>query len=282
MDNRDPRAHGRIPGPDGVLTAREGRREQVRLSVATNFRPDLIEAIKGYPVWELFGKLPADALGGGRASYMLSAVSKRALAVHVREARRHGIRFNYLLNAACLDNREWTRKGQRQIRRLLDWLAELEIDAVTVSLPYLLELIKRCYPQLRVTVGVFAGVDHVQKGKALRLWAVNPLRLMKVRRLAESQGMLSPLRRDPPVIVDNRTLDGFLKFFVHVDCRERDCEECRYCHRVAELAVWVDPEFRRDVLRRYDEVLENLRSGAMWRFGGISGKGDQVHEIKES
>lgn len=68
MDNRDPRAHGRIPGPDGVLTTHEGRREQVRVSVATNFRPDLIEGIKGYPVWELFGKLPADALGGGRAS----------------------------------------------------------------------------------------------------------------------------------------------------------------------------------------------------------------------
>lgn len=46
MDNRDPRAHGRIPGPDGVLTTHEGRREQVRVSVATNFRPDLIEGIK--------------------------------------------------------------------------------------------------------------------------------------------------------------------------------------------------------------------------------------------
>ena len=414
----------------------------MRLSVATNFRPDLIERIKGYPVWELFGKLPVDALGGGRASYMLAAVSKQALAAHVREARRHGIRFNYLLNAACLDNREWTRKGQRQIRRLLDWLAELEIDAVTVSLPYLLELIKRCYPQLRVTVSVFAGVDHVQKAKVweelgadcitleslsvnrrfsllaslrrsvkcdlmllvntncleacpfsrahmvalshasqaghpsggflldycflrctrmkladpvnyirsdwirpedlryyetlgydrfklaernaptevmvrrvkayserrydgnlldlvqgwgfrsgqepsgyvrrglfwslrtfLRPWTVNPLRLLPIRRLAEAQGMLNALRRDPPVTVDNRTLDGFLKFFFHVDCHQRDCEECRYCHRMAELAVWVDPEFRRDVLRRYDEVLENLRSGAMWRFGGYPRRG---------
>jgi len=116
-------------------------------------------------VYELFGKLPVDFLGGGRASYMLCPLPKRALAAHVRDAHRHGIRFNYLLNAACFDNREWTRKGQREIRCLLDWLAEMEVDGVTVSLPYLLDLIKRRYPQFRVTVGVFAGVDHVQKAK---------------------------------------------------------------------------------------------------------------------
>ncbi len=408
----------------------------MRLSVATNFQPDLVEGIRGYPVYELFGKLPADPLGGGRASYMLAPLSKRRLAAHVRDARRHGIRFNYLLNAACLDNREWTRKGQREIRRLLDWLAEMGVDAVTVSLPHLLELIKRCYPQFRATVGVFAGVDHVGKARMweelgadcialeslsvnrsfsllsslrksvkcdlmllvntnclqscpfsrahmvalshasqaghpsrgflldycflrcsrmklaepvnyirsdwirpedlhhyealgydrfklaernaptevmvrrvkaysegrydgnlldlvqgwgfrsgsepsgyfrrgmfwslrtfLRPWTVNPLRLLKIRRLAEVQGMLNPLRRDPPVVIDNRALDGFLEFFFTGDCHEWDCEECRYCHRVAERAVRIDPEFRREVLRRYDEVLEDLRSGAMWGYG---------------
>ena len=408
----------------------------MRLSVATNFEPALVEGIKGYPVYELFGKLPADPLGGGRASYMLSPLSKRALAAHVRDARQHGVRFNYLLNAACLDNREGTRKGQREIRRLLDWLAELEVDAITVSLPYLLDVIKRCYPQFRVTVGVFAGVDHVQKARMweelgadcitleslsvnrrfsllsslrksvkcdlmllvntnclqfcpfsrahmvglshasqsghpsrgflldycflrcsrmkladpvnyirsdwirpedlryyealgydrfklaernaptevmvrrvrayserrydgnlldlvqgwgfrsgrepsryfrrglfwslrtfLRPWTVNPMRLFPIRRLAEAQGMLSPLPRDPPVVIDNRALDGFLKFFFHVDCQERDCEECRYCHRMAELAVWIDPEFQREALRQYDEVLDDLRSGAMWSYG---------------
>ncbi len=411
----------------------------MRLSVATNFRPDLVEGIKGYPVYELFGKLPTDSLGGGRASYMLSPLSKRALAAHVRDAHQRGIRFNYLLNAACLDNREWTRKGQREIRRLLDWLAETEVDAVTVSLPYLLDLTKRCYPQFRVTVSVFAGVDHVGKAKTwedlgadcitleslsvnrrfpllaalrksvtcdlmllvntnclpscpfarahmvalshasqgghpshgflldycflrctrmkladpvnyirsdwirpedlrhyealgysrfklaernaptevmvrrvrayterryegnlldlvqgwgfrsgrepsayfrrglfwnlrsfLRPWRVNPLRLVKIRRLAEAQGMLNPLRRDPPVVIDNRALDGFLDFFLTGDCHEWDCQECRYCHRAAERAVTIDPEFRRDLLRRYDEVLEDLGSGAMWRYGRSS------------
>ena len=101
----------------------------------------------------------------------------------------------------------------------------------------------------------------------LRPWVANPLRLLAIRRLAEAQGMLSPLRRDPPVVIDNRALDGFLEFFFKVDCYERNCEECRYCHRWAERAVRLDPAWRREVLSGYDEILEAIRSGAMWRYG---------------
>ena len=137
----------------------------MRLSVAANFDPRLPEALGGYPVHELFGKLPRDFVGGGRASYMLSPVSRRSLANHVAQAHRRGIQFNYLLNAACLNNLEWTGRGQREIERLLAWLARIGVDSITVSLPHLLELIKRRYPQFRVKVGVFAGVDGVQKAK---------------------------------------------------------------------------------------------------------------------
>jgi len=137
----------------------------MRLSVATNFDPRLLEALEGYPVYEVFGKLPRDFVGGGRASYMLSPVSRRSLAEHVAQAHRRGIQFNYLLNAACLNNLEWTGRGQREIERLLAWLARIGVDSITVSLPHLLELIKRRYPQFRVKVGVFAGVDGVQKAK---------------------------------------------------------------------------------------------------------------------
>lgn len=407
----------------------------MRLSVATNFDSRLIEALKGLPVYELFGKLPEDPVGGGRAAYMLSPLSKRALADHVTEAHKQGMKFNYLLNAACLDNLEWTRREQRRIRLLLDWLSEIEVDAVTISLPYLLKLIKTHYPQFRVMVSIFAGVDHVRKAQAweelgadcvtleslsvnrrfsllaairkavrcdvmllvntnclqacpfsqahmvalshasqaghrskgflidycfllcsrmkladkvnyirsdwirpedlhyyldlgydrfklverniptevmlkrvrayaqgfydgnlldlvqgygfqggyeprryfrrglfwnlkyfLRPFLVNPARLIKIRRLAERQGMLFPLPGKPPVYIDNRALDGFLEFFFTVDCSTRDCEACRYCHRFADRAVWIDPKFREECLRMYDEVLRDLHTGLMWDY----------------
>jgi collagenase-like PrtC family protease len=138
----------------------------MRLSLATNFDDTLLERLRGSPVVEVFGKLPTDSLGGGRATYMLRPLRKARLAEHVRQAHVNGIQFNYLLNTACSGNLESTRRGQRQIARLLDWLEEVGVDSVTVALPFLLRLIKRRYPHLKVKVGVFAGVDELSKAKA--------------------------------------------------------------------------------------------------------------------
>ncbi|MBI5906229.1 MAG: U32 family peptidase [Deltaproteobacteria bacterium] len=137
----------------------------MRLSVATNFDPGLIAALRGYPVVELFGKLREDAVGGGRASYQLAPVSRKELAAHVRDARAEGIGFNYLLNAACMGNREITRAGQAGIDELCGWLTDIGVESVTVASPLLLRLVKSRFPSLKVRVSVFGGVDRVRKAQ---------------------------------------------------------------------------------------------------------------------
>lgn len=137
----------------------------MNFSVATNFAPDLLDALAGYPVRELFGKLPADSIGGGRASFMLAPLGVRQFKEHVAQAARRGIGFNYLLNPACLDNREYTRQGQRELERLLDFVEESGATAVTVSLPFLMSIIKKRHPRLKVRVGVYARVDGVAKAR---------------------------------------------------------------------------------------------------------------------
>jgi len=137
----------------------------MKLSVATNFKPDFLDAIKGYPVTELFGKLPSDSIGGGRASFMLPSLTARQLRDHVRSAAERGIGFNYLINPACMDNREYTRQGQADLERLLAMVEECGATAVTVSLPFLISIIKKRHPGLKVRVGVYARVDSVAKAK---------------------------------------------------------------------------------------------------------------------
>ena len=137
----------------------------MKFSVATNFRPDFIEAMDGYPVSELFGKLPSDSLGGGRASFMLSPLSVSQFREHVRDAAGRGIGFNYLINPACLDNREYTRQGQADLERLLGFVEDCGVTAVTISLPSLLPIIKKRHPRLKVRIGVYARVDSVAKAK---------------------------------------------------------------------------------------------------------------------
>ncbi|HEX2949041.1 MAG TPA: U32 family peptidase [Armatimonadota bacterium] len=128
-------------------------------SVATNFDDTLPAQLRPYEACEVFGKLPHDIVGGGRASYMLSPVSKGKVETHVREARKHGLAFDYLINAACLGNSEFSSGFHRRLRHLLDWVAASGVEWVTVSLPSMLEIVKTRYPQLKVKVGVYAQVD---------------------------------------------------------------------------------------------------------------------------
>lgn len=135
------------------------------LSVATNFRAGFLDGISGYPVKEVFGKLPSDKAGGGRASFMLAPLGKNAFVKHVQDARARGIGFNYLLNPACMDNREFTSSGLGDMERLLGFVEESGCGSVTISLPSLLPFIKKRHPNLKVRVGVFARVDSVSKAK---------------------------------------------------------------------------------------------------------------------
>jgi len=407
----------------------------MRLSVATNFDPELVEQCRDYPVTELFGKLRTDAIGGGRAPYQLGQVSRRQLAAHVRHVRDAGIAFNYLLNASCMGNREITRKGQKAINALLDWIDDIGVTAVTVASPFMLQMVKARHPRLKVRISVFGGVDRVRKAqmweelgadcivldsilvnreletlkeirKAVRCdlelmannncltgcamspmhmnalahtgqswhenrgffidwcflkctemklrdpvhylrsewirpedlhiyealgydlfklaerdiptsmmmtrvkayagrrydgnlldliqaygfkgvkedhtyyrrglgWLMryilrpglaNPLRMLPLKRLAELRGMTRPIDGTPPVIIDNRALDGFMERFQKASCVGVDCEDCRWCHEFAERAVTIDDANRGAALAAYEELFASLHSGSMWRY----------------
>ena len=137
----------------------------MQLCIPTNWQPDLLDKLNKTKVIEIYGKLKEDAVGGGRSSVSLRYISRQSVSEYVARVHNLGIRFNYLLNASCLGNSEWTARGQRRIRKLLDWLSEIKVDSITVSSPYLLSLAKKCYPNLELNVSVIAAVDSPQKAR---------------------------------------------------------------------------------------------------------------------
>jgi len=401
----------------------------MKLSIATNFDDALIEAVRGLSVRELYGKAGSDPVGGGRSSYMIGRLGRRRIREHIALTRKRGMGFNYLLNASCMDNREVTRRGQKEIRGLLDRVVSWGASAVTVSNPFLLNLIKKNYPELKVRVSVFACVDHLRKARfwedhgadvicldshtvnrdfnTLRMmrqnlkcglellannqclqscymaqthpqvmahssqtghasggfvidhcmlfclkmkikdpvnliradWIrpedtvhyenigigdfklsersiptsemvrrvrayherrydgnlldliqgfgfreaapsgggffrktglffrpdkVNVFKLSPIRKLCRIRGMLSPLKNGNPVMIDNQKLDGFIDRFLKTGCRNVCCEDCRYCHRFAEKAVTVDPDFRKECLSLHEKIDEQILDGSMF------------------
>jgi collagenase-like PrtC family protease len=141
----------------------------LKFSVATNWDDNLINEIEildqELKVSEVFGKLARDFVGGGRPAYALNEVSRRRAAGHIKLIQKTGRKFNYLLNATCLDNREFTRSGQREIRKLLSWLDSFGVDGITVANPYLGYLIKKEYPQFELSVSSYSAVDSIRKTK---------------------------------------------------------------------------------------------------------------------
>jgi collagenase-like PrtC family protease len=145
---------------DGHATPRT-----TNFSLAANYDPDLVPALAAYPVDEVYGKLPDDGVSSGRPRYLATPLSKADLQGYIRLLDRHGIAFNYLLNGACFGNREWTRPWQKRVTALLAKLGDMGVRRVTVSTPFLLELVKRRFPEFKVRVGIYAQVDTARRAR---------------------------------------------------------------------------------------------------------------------
>ncbi|MBL7196765.1 MAG: U32 family peptidase [Candidatus Omnitrophica bacterium] len=139
----------------------------MQLSVPTNWQEDLLSKINKPQVKEVYGKLSKDFVGGGRSSLTTPGVSRRQAKQHISDIHTYGLEFDYLLNAACLGNWEFTISGHRKLRRLLGWLMEIKVDSITVSIPYLLQFIKKNYPNFKVYVSTIAQVSTLERA---RLW----------------------------------------------------------------------------------------------------------------
>ncbi|SHK61700.1 U32 family peptidase [Paramaledivibacter caminithermalis] len=137
----------------------------MNISIATNFDNKLIDLVKQYGVTNLFGKLKNDFIGGGLEREHLDDIDRLKVENHVKYAHKNNMTVNYTLNSPCLGNDEFTYEGKQHIKELLDWLTEIKIDSVTVSIPALLRYIKKEYPNLEVKISSSVCVDSVAKAK---------------------------------------------------------------------------------------------------------------------
>lgn len=147
----------------------------MELIAPTCFAPQFLAGIQPFPVRYLYGSLPQEP--GLRAKAWLPAVNEEELAQHIRQASAQGISFLYTLNATCLANREFTAQGQRWLVERLGWLAEVGGEGVIVANPYIMELIKARFPQLKVYVSTLANVDSPAKARFFLNLGVDGLHL---------------------------------------------------------------------------------------------------------
>lgn len=140
----------------------------MNFELACNWDPKLLAGIKGYAPLELFGGMPGSLIAGGRASFVAPEVTEEQVEKYIKDTHAIGHSFNFLLNASCLDNREYRRDEYHKILDHIGWVESTGADSVTVTIPYLLQLIKRHYPRLKVYVSSWARVENVRKAQYFR------------------------------------------------------------------------------------------------------------------
>lgn len=135
----------------------------MKLRVGTNWDYGLLDALKGTSVDALFGKLPFDVVGGARPGFVLPQVNRKYVERYIQACHEKGIEFSYLLNAPCLGNLQYSRKGYGQIIDLLEWIDHSGADSVVVGAPYLIDLIRKRFPRLKIKASTTARVNTVRK-----------------------------------------------------------------------------------------------------------------------
>jgi collagenase-like PrtC family protease len=137
----------------------------MKFELACNWDPALLTGLEGFRNVELFGGIPGSLIAGGRASFVAPEVTETDAEKYIAAARKAGHSFNFLLNASCLDNREYRKDEFEKILRHVEWVQATSADWVTVTIPYLFQIIKKHFPALKLVVSSWARVESVRKAQ---------------------------------------------------------------------------------------------------------------------
>ncbi|HRX94294.1 MAG TPA: U32 family peptidase, partial [Chitinophagaceae bacterium] len=137
----------------------------MKLTIPVNWEDDYFDKIDFSETEEIYGKLNVGLIGGGRPTLTLPNVKKEKVKDFVDEAHRRNLKFNYLMNGTCFDNLEITKTGYKDIRKTLDWLAENNVDGISVSLPMVMEIIKKNYPQFSISASLQFRIVSFKKAR---------------------------------------------------------------------------------------------------------------------
>ncbi len=138
----------------------------MHLLVPTNWDRDLLKPLSGIEAEiQIFGVLPTSTIGSGMMGPDVPRMTPQHAGEYIRQAHEAGLTFNYLLNSPCLGNKEWQEDTHKELIAHLAWLSEVQVDFVTIAIPYLMEVAKSQFPRLKVEVSTIAHVNSVARAK---------------------------------------------------------------------------------------------------------------------
>lgn len=133
-------------------------------SVPFNWDPKLIDKLSKHSddVLEVYGSIDRSITGHGRPPWAIRQVDENEAEDLIEEVHSRDIQFNYLLNAPCTGGREYTEEFKKKLASRLEWLNKLDVETLTVSNPFLIELVGNSFPGFNLNVSVISSVNDLE------------------------------------------------------------------------------------------------------------------------
>lgn len=134
-------------------------------TVGCNWDPELIDKIDYPEIQSLYGGVGSAVIGGGRAPVVIKDVDEASIKSYIQRTHEKGWEFDFTVNSGCTSNKEFTKDGHKEIVEYLEWVHNLGVDSITVTLPSLISITKRYFPKLKVKISTFQRITSVQMAK---------------------------------------------------------------------------------------------------------------------
>ncbi|HQP91354.1 MAG TPA: U32 family peptidase [Candidatus Omnitrophota bacterium] len=127
----------------------------MKFIVFTNWDERFLEGLDPSVIEYVSGRLSSDHVGSSAFPFEVfgKRAGKKQLEKHVKKLHARKIRFNYLLDGHCTGNREYSWKGNEAIFNTIKWISDIGVDAVTVSMPHLVQVLRENFPKLNIGFG---------------------------------------------------------------------------------------------------------------------------------
>jgi collagenase-like PrtC family protease len=133
----------------------------MKFTVACNWDPRLVDLIDYPEVAAVFAGLPNTKIASGRSSLLIKNMDEQGVKDYIRRVHAKGWSFDYNVNSTCLANSELRADGRREIVEYLQWVSDLGVDSLTISMPLMIEIVKKHFPHLKVKVSTYQKIHSV-------------------------------------------------------------------------------------------------------------------------
>ncbi|MCD7790872.1 MAG: U32 family peptidase [Bacteroides thetaiotaomicron] len=116
---------------------------------------------------EFYGSRRESANLTARPEFRLQDISREKFCEYVQRLHSDGIEFNYTLNTNYIGSKEQINNRETEIKGYIAYLKDAGVDTITVTLPYMAELVRKVSTDIGIEVSTIAHLDSVTQ---IKLW----------------------------------------------------------------------------------------------------------------